>query len=80
MAKALICPNCGTTGLPKTFTKGSILMELCLWLLFLIPGLIYSLWRISSRYKGCRQCGATNLVPLDSPRGKQLASELGTQP
>jgi hypothetical protein len=33
-------------------------------------------WRMSSRSKVCRSCGAPHtLVPLDSPRGKQLIQQ-----
>jgi hypothetical protein len=72
----MICNNCGSTGRPKTETKGSILIEIILWLSFIVPGLIYSIWRMSTRSKVCRSCGARSLVPLDSPRGKQLVHQL----
>lgn len=70
-----ICPNCGFSGCTKTITKGSFSVELILWLFFLLPGVIYSVWRLASRYEGCPSCGAANLVPVNSPRGKQLLSE-----
>lgn len=76
-AKPMICPNCGYRGKPTTKTKGSILIEIILWLAFIVPGLIYSLWRSGSRYKACPSCGHTAMVPLDSPRGKQLLAEFG---
>jgi ssDNA-binding Zn-finger/Zn-ribbon topoisomerase 1 len=58
MAKKLIkCPNCGYEGEAKTYTKGSLAVEIVLWLFFLLPGLIYSVWRLSSRYEGCPKCG-----------------------
>jgi len=71
----LICSNCGTVGTPKTITKGSFLIELVLWLFFILPGLIYTIWRLASRVKGCNSCGAENMVPLDSPVGKRLQEE-----
>jgi hypothetical protein len=71
----LICSSCGTVGTPKTVTKGSILIELFLWLCFLLPGFIYSLWRLTTKHKACRACGASSLVPLDSPMGKKLQNE-----
>lgn len=75
---ALICANCGYEGQPRSVTKGSFAIELLLWLCFIIPGLLYSLWRLSSRHSGCPQCGATNMVPLDSPRGRKLHDELSS--
>ena len=70
-----ICSNCGTIGTPKTFTKGNILLELVLWIFFLIPGLFYSIWRLTTRAKVCRSCGSENMVPLNSPMGKKLQNE-----
>ena len=67
-----VCTHCGTIAEPKTYIKGNIIVELFLWLLFLLPGLIYSIWRLSSRYKGCPKCGAPNMIPQDSPMAKKL--------
>ena len=73
MAKGLVCTRCGTTTpRPKTFTKGSIIVELFLWLMFLLPGLLYSVWRLSTRYRGCPACGSPELIPADSPRARAL--------
>jgi hypothetical protein len=67
-----ICARCGVQGSLKSETRGSFLIEVVLWLMFIIPGLIYSLWRLSTRRKVCGSCGSHELVPLNSPRGKQL--------
>lgn len=66
-AKERYCTVCGTVGYPARITKGHVLMELALWICFLVPGLIYSLWRLVSRYDGCGACGSAAIVPLDSP-------------
>jgi hypothetical protein len=68
--KPLFCTTCGHEGAAKMRTKGSIGIEILLWLCFLVPGLIYSLWRISSRHAVCASCGARTLVPTDSPMAK----------
>ena len=60
----LICTNCGYKGKPKLYTKGSIIIEIFLWLLFLLPGLIYSIWRHASRFKGCPKCGRENMIRI----------------
>lgn len=70
-----ICSNCGYVGWPKKITKGSILIELVLWLCFIIPGVLYSLWRLSSRHKACPKCLAPNMVPENTPRGQKLIHE-----
>ncbi len=68
----MICPNCGTRGEPKTITKGSTLIELVLWLCFIIPGLIYSIWRLTSRQPGCPACGQVGMIGITTPNGQLL--------
>lgn len=74
-SKQKICKSCGTVAIPKKNTKGSIAIELTLWLFFLVPGLIYSLWRLSNRYEVCPNCGSEEIVPLDSSMGRKLQKE-----
>ena len=72
--KEKLCTECLTQAQPKIYTPGYIGMEIVLWLFLLLPGLIYSIWRHTARYKGCRNCGGKTLIPLDSPRARQLLS------
>lgn len=66
----MFCQNCETVAVPKRVTKGSFIIELFLWLMFLVPGLIYSLWRLTTRHDACPACGATNMLPLTSPKAR----------
>lgn len=77
MSDEQICKDCGHVGPLTSFTPGSRWIELILWLLFLVPGLIYSVWRLSARRDACAKCGGTALVPLDSPIGRRLAADVG---
>lgn len=70
--KESICKHCDTISKPKTITKGSFIIELFLWLFFIIPGVIYSLWRITSRYEACPTCLEPNMIRLDTPYGQKL--------
>lgn len=70
-----VCRDCGTVAEPKTRTKGSFWIEVILWICFLIPGLIYSIWRLSSRSDVCRACGSDRIVPINTPVGRQLAGD-----
>jgi len=70
-----ICSNCGHAGMPVSVTKGSFAIELVLWICFLLPGLIYSLWRLTSKADCCARCGSAALVPTDTPRGRALAAQ-----
>ena len=74
--KATICAACGTSGQVKTVTPGSIFIEIILWLMFIVPGLVYSIWRHTRRHKVCRACGSAQLVPVESPMGRKLAGAL----
>jgi len=76
MTDTVICKACGHHGDSGTHTKGTFAVEVILWLCFLIPGLIYSIWRLSSRQDACAKCGSTEVIPIDSPIGKKLLQEL----
>ncbi len=65
------CTTCHTVGKPKTETRGNLLTEIFLWLLFILPGLLYSLWRLTTRRPVCRACGSPSIVPLSSPIARQ---------
>lgn len=56
------CPNCGFEGIGKLNMKGSSDIELVLYFFLLFPGLIYSLWRGSSRRWICPQCDFENVI------------------
>lgn len=70
------CVMCGHEGRGTYRTKGSILIEIVLWLLFIIPGVIYSIWRVTTRAPVCRACGSDRLVPPDSPVARKMRTEL----
>lgn len=71
-SKKVVCEICSTVGYPKTQVKGNLLIELVLWVCFLIPGIIYSIWRHASTKQVCKSCGSPSIIPVDSPRGKKL--------
>lgn len=70
-----ICPNCGFCGTPLTHTPGAFLIEIVLWLAFIIPGLTYTLWRSSNKYEVCPKCRLPGMIPIDSPKGRELFEE-----
>lgn len=76
----LICKTCGHVGDPTTVTKGHFVLEVALWLAMLLPGLIYSIWRLTSRHQACAMCGSAELIPLDSPVAQQLLAQLPAAP
>lgn len=70
-----ICTVCGHVGYPVKQVKGSFLVEVALWFIFLLPGLIYSIWRLTSQSKVCPKCHNTTMIPDDTPKGKELIGE-----
>ncbi len=78
MAKK-ICTQCGYCGFETAHTKGSLGVEILLWLLglltfgiFLLIAIPYSLWRVFSKEKVCPKCSGTTMIPVDTPAGKEL--------
>lgn len=68
----MVCPQCGTRGFPQTVTKGSLMIEIILWICFIVPGLVYSIWRLNTRYEACPSCRHTPMISADSPIGKKM--------
>lgn len=71
MAK-VVCTVCHHQGKPRRETRGSLVIEIVLWCLACFPGLIYTLWRQTTKKDVCGGCGAEALVPVNSPRGKEI--------
>lgn len=71
----MFCKSCGHEGEPASHTPGSILIELVLWLCFIVPGLVYSLWRLSRRRKVCSACRSADIIPSNSPMARSLRKQ-----
>ena len=67
----LYCSRCGTLAKSKQVTRGSGGIEILLWLCFILPGVIYTLWRASSKFETCPACGALDLIPTSSPKARE---------
>jgi len=67
----LYCSHCGAVNNGKRHVPGSILIELVLWICFLIPGLIYSIWRHAAQKKVCASCNQPGLIPVMSPKAQR---------
>lgn len=68
----IVCTSCGSVGYPQTVTPGYILIEIALWLVFILPGLLYSIWRLSARHQACGVCGQKTIIPVDSPMAQKI--------
>lgn len=72
MSKHYLCLSCQTIGKPQKLTKGSIIIEFILWCCFLIPGFIYSVWRMTTKDLGCKLCKSTHIIPASSPQAIKM--------
>lgn len=72
----LICRSCGTLGGGEVKRKGSGGIELLLYLIAIVPGIIYSLWRSSNKQIACAQCGGKEIIAIGSPVGQKLMREI----
>lgn len=58
------CAFCGYEGRAQKMTKGSFILEVVLWFFFIIPGFIYSIWRLMNKVKVCPVCHHESLIPI----------------
>lgn len=70
MADQYLCLACGTVAVPRLRNRGNSALEIILWPL-IIPGIIYSVWRLFRKERLCRACRAINPIPLNSPIAQQ---------
>lgn len=76
MSETVVCRHCGHVGPDTKKTPGSFVLELLLWLCFLLPGFIYSIWRHAARHRACEKCGSKEILPADTPMGRKLVKEM----
>jgi hypothetical protein len=72
MADLKICTECYEFSFGELDRRGGCLIEIVLWCAFIVPGLIYSIWRRTNTTRTCPKCGGT-VIPADTPRGRDLA-------
>jgi hypothetical protein len=58
----MLCTACGRIDTPDTRVAGSDVLELVLWALLVVPGLVYCGWRHAQRSRICPHCGSAALM------------------
>lgn len=74
-----ICGECNSALEFDKSKRGSRIIEMILWSTLVIPGLIYSIWRKSTRKKICYYCGSDFVFP-DSLEAKNLLKSIEKKP
>ena len=71
----LLCTQCGSeTSAPLKVPPGSPWVALALAVPFVIPGIVYAVWRYSMRRDCCPTCGHAQLIPGDAPLARTWRS------
>lgn len=84
-----VCKACGTEQpKPHAEAPSSFVVEVLVWLgalllagvfqhwIFLVGALAFSLWRYTANRPGkCARCQSTEVIPADSPIGRQLLEQ-----
>lgn len=73
----MVCATCGHVGKVRFTNRGSLIVLLALFCLFIVPGVFYLLYMLTGTYKECRKCGAKDVIGLDTPRGRELVARYG---
>ena len=72
--KKYICRSCGHIGKAGKRARGHTLVTIFLLICFIVPGIFYSIWRLTTKEKVCTVCGNANLIPVNSPVGQKIIS------
>jgi hypothetical protein len=70
------CLDCGFVGEPEQYTPGTLSKEIGLWCFFIVPGIIYSVWRSLCQHERCAICGNRRLVTTSSQAAQTAISKL----
>lgn len=52
------CPRCGEVDMPTARRRGSLGLHIVLYMMWIVPGVLYGMWRDRKLIFTCRRCGA----------------------
>lgn len=71
----MFCKECYEVAVPKTVTPGYFIIELVAWCFMVLPGLLYTMYRISNKKKVCAHCGSESVIKADSFLAKKMMTD-----
>jgi hypothetical protein len=72
-AAGYVCLDCNSyTSDPDIGMPGSIILEVALYFCYIVPGIIYSIWRRTQHVRICKMCQKNKLIEIMSPEGRVL--------
>lgn len=78
--KKYVCMECGCQREPVMANRGMLIIELLMWLLYILPGVIYSIWRRVRKQEVCPSCGEPSVVLTSSSRAMKMMRLLNMFP
>lgn len=72
------CRNCGTIGESVKPLKGSGWITFILLCFYIIPGIIYMIWRRTGTKECCAKCKSENIVPAGAPAASAAIYSVAT--
>jgi len=66
--KKYVCMECGCQRDPIDAKRGLLVIEIFMWLLYILPGVIYSIWRRVRKQQICPNCQNPSIELTSSPR------------
>lgn len=70
--KKYLCLECGCQREPVMANRGMLIIELLMWLLYILPGVIYSIWRRVRKQEICPNCRTPSVVLTASSRAMKM--------
>ena len=69
------CQDCELAGVGESSKRGSVLITIFLLLCFLIPGIVYMIYRNHTKGTQCEHCHSKNVIPITSAKVKKVLGD-----
>lgn len=71
-----ICTKCEYIGKRREKKRGSTALEIFLWVVLLVPGPFYTIWRMLNKSYSCPQCDEELMISAESPLGQRRIQQI----
>lgn len=76
LTRKYLCMECGCQREPIIAKRGFLIIELFMWLMYILPGVIYSIWRRVRTQQVCTNCRTPSIVLTSSSRAMGIMALL----